>query len=181
MTNEIIGQILSILGMALTILSFQFKTKKHILLMQSLGSAFFLASYVVLGSWPAVYLNVVFLLRNTVFYFSGDAKWAKSKVWPYLLIALVIIAGSIGVKTYLDILPVVGSIFGTLAASFKNENMFRLFKLGDSPCWLVYNASIPSLGGTVCEVFNLISIIVGLIRYRKNGFGLSTKNGGNKE
>ena len=108
-------------------------------------------------------------------------KWTKSKVWPYLLIALVIIAGSIGVKTYLDILPVVGSIFGTLAASFKNENMFRLFKLGDSPCWLVYNASIPSLGGTVCEVFNLISIIVGLIRYRKNGFGFSKKNGGNKE
>ena len=181
MTNEIIGQILSIIGMALTILSFQLKTKKHILLMQSLGSAFFLASYVVLSSWPAVYLNVVFLIRNTVFYFSGDAEWAKSKVWPYLLIVLVIIAGSLGIKTYLDILPIVGSIFGTLAASFKNENMFRLFKLGDSPCWLVYNASIPSWGGTVCEVFNMISITVGLIRYRKNGFGFGIKNGENKK
>jgi hypothetical protein len=170
--HEIIGQALSVIGMILTILSFQFKTKKQILLMQTAGSTFFLISYVLLGSFAAVYLNVVFLARNMVFYFKEDKKWAQHKVWLFLLLAAVVAAGCLGFRTAWDIVPIVGALFGTVAAYMRNENMFRLFKLGDSPCWLLYNASIPSIGGAVCEVFNIISITVGLIRYRKNGFGL---------
>jgi len=48
MIEEFIGQIFSIIGMALTVLSFQMKTKKQILVMQTAGSAFFLGSYVCL-------------------------------------------------------------------------------------------------------------------------------------
>lgn len=170
MIGEIIGQILSMFGMALTILSFQMKTRKHILLMQTAGSAFFLASFILLHSWAAVYLNVVFLVRNVVCYFSDDAGWAKHKAWLYILLGLVIVAGALGYKTLWDIVPVIGAMFGTVAAYMKNENMFRLFKLGDSPCWLLYNISIPSVGGSICEVFNILSITIGLIRYRKRGF-----------
>ncbi len=168
MTAEIIGQIFSILAMALTVVSFQMKTKKQILVMQTVGSAFFLSSYVLFGSWAAVCLNIVFLIRNTVFYFK-DKKWASHGVWLYSILALVVAAGALGFKTYLDIFPIVGSIFGTVAAYMKRENMFRLLKLGDSPCWLIYNISIPSIGGSICEIINIASILVGLIRYRKDG------------
>ena len=145
------------------------RTKKQILMMQTIGSSFFLASYFLIGSWTAVYLNVVFLIRNTVFYFK-DKKWASHPIWLFVILALVIIAGSLSFKTYWDILPIVGSVFGTLAAYMKNENMFRLFKLGDAPCWLIYNISLPSIGGIICDTINVISISVGLIRYRKYGF-----------
>lgn len=167
---ETLGQILSIIGMALTIVSFQMKTKKQILMVQSVGSFFFLASYLLFGSWAAVCLNVVFLIRNTVFYFKNK-KWASHTIWLWVILILVVAAGAWGFKTYLDILPIVGAIFGTVAAYVKTENMFRLLKLGDSPCWLIYNISIPSIGGSVCEVINIISILVGLVRYRKDGFG----------
>ena len=55
-----LGQIASIIGMALTIVSFQMKTRKQIILLQTAGSVFFLLSYLLLESWSAVYLNVVF-------------------------------------------------------------------------------------------------------------------------
>jgi len=169
MTADTIGQIFSIIAMALTVLSFQMKTKKQILMMQTVGSTFFLASYILFGSWAAACLNIVFLIRNTVFYFR-DKKWASHGVWLYFILALVVVAGTLGFKNYLDILPIVGAIFGTVAAYMKRENMFRLLKLGDSPCWLIYNISIPSIGGSICEIINIISILVGLIRYRKEGF-----------
>ena len=168
MIEEFIGQIFSIIGMALTVLSFQMKTKKQILVMQTAGSAFFLGSYVLLGSWAAVCLNIVFLIRNAVFYFK-DKKWASHGAWLYFILALVIVAGALGFKTYWDIIPIVGAIFGTVAAYMKRENMFRLLKLGDSPCWLIYNISIPSIGGIICEIINIASILIGLIRYRKDG------------
>jgi len=111
----------------------------------------------------------VFLIRNAVFYFK-DKKWASHGAWLYFILALVIVAGALGFKTYWDIIPIVGAIFGTVAAYMKRENMFRLLKLGDSPCWLIYNISIPSIGGIICEIINIASILIGLIRYRKDGF-----------
>ena len=166
---DIVGQILSIIGMVLTIASFQMKTRKQIILMQTAGSVFFLFSYLLLESWSAVYLNVVFLIRNIVFYFGKDKKWAEHKAWLFGLLVAVIIAGFIGFRSWLDILPIIGSVFSTIAMYMKSENMLRLFKLGDSPCWLIYNCTVPSTGGIICEIFNIISIIVGLIRYKKDG------------
>ncbi len=166
---DIVGQILSIIGMVLTIASFQMKTRKQIILFQTAGSTFFLLSYLLLESWPAVYLNVVFLIRNIVFYFGKDKRWAQHKIWLAVLLCAVVVAGSIGFRSWLDILPIIGSVFGTVAMYMKNANMLRLLKLGDSPCWLIYNCTVPSTGGIICEVFNMISIVVGLIRYKKDG------------
>ena len=166
---EMLGQIISILAMALTIVSFQMKTRKQIILMQTAGSALFLASYVLLSSWSAVYLNVIFLIRNVVFYFGKDKKWAKHWIWRPVLLCAVVAAGAVGFQNWLDILPIIGSVFGTVAMYMRSENMLRLLKLGDSPCWLIYNCTVPSVGGIVCEVFNMISIVVGLIRFKKDG------------
>ena len=163
------GQVLSILGMILTILSFQMKTRKQIIVMQTAGSALFLLSYLFLKSWAAVYLNVVFLIRNIVFYFSGEKKWAQNKLWLGILLLAVVAAGSVGLRSWLDLLPIIGSVFGTVAMYMKNENMLRILKLGDSPCWLIYNCTVPSTGGIICEIFNIVSIVVGLVRYKKNG------------
>ena len=104
MTEENVGQILSIIGMAVTVLSFQMKTKKQILMTQTAGSALFLASYVLFGSWAAVCLNVVFVIRNIIFYFK-DKKWASHGIWLYFILALVCVAGVLGFKTYLGYYP----------------------------------------------------------------------------
>ena len=164
-----LGQVLSVIGMVLTIVSFQMRTRKQIILMQTAGSVFFLTSYLLLESWAAVYLNIVFLIRNIVCYFSKDKKWAQHKLWLAVLLCLVVAAGSVGFRSWIDILPIIGSVFGTVAMYMKNENMLRLLKLGDSPCWLIYNCTVPSTGGIICEVFNMLSIVVGLIRYKKEG------------
>lgn len=167
--NEILGQIASILGMILTIISFQMKTRKQIIVFQTVGSAFFLSSYFLLAEWPGVYLNVVFLIRGVVFYFGKDKKWAEHKAWLYVLLCAVVAAGAAGYNSWVDLLPIIGSVFGTFALYMKDENMLRLLKLGDSPCWLIYNCVIFSLGGILCEVFNIVSIVIGVLRYKKNG------------
>lgn len=174
MTPATIGQFISIFGMVLTVLSFQLKTRKQILLFQTLGSSLWLVSYVFLGQWTGVYINVVFLIRNVIFYFRKDKKWAQSIAWLPIMVVACIIAGSLGYETPWDLLPVVGAIIGTFSMYMSNENMLRILKLGESPCWLIYNSSIPSIGGIICELCSLTSLIVGLIRYRKMGF--SAKN-----
>ena len=174
MTPATLGQIISIAGMILTVLSFQLKTRKQILLFQTLGSSLWLVSYLLLGTWAGVYINGIFLIRNVIFYFRKDKKWAQSIAWLPIMVVACIIAGSLGYKTPWDLLPVAGAVIGTFSMYMSNENMLRILKLGESPCWLIYNSSIPSIGGIICEVCSLTSLIVGLIRYRKMGF--SNKN-----
>lgn len=169
------GQIASVIGMILTIASFQMKTRKQIISFQFAGSAFYLISFLLLQSWTGVCLNIVFLIRNFVCYFGKDKAWAQHKIWLPVLLIGVIAAGMIGYRSLWDLLPVVGSVFGTVAMYMKNENMLRLLKLGDSPCWLIYNCTVPSVGGIIGEVFNITSIIVGLIRYKKDGIGKGGK------
>ena len=170
MKPEILGQIVSIVGMALTILSFQLKTRKQILLFQSLGSSLWLLSYLLLGTWAGVYINGFFIVRNVIFYFRKDKKWAQSIVWLPIMVVASIGAGALGYQTPWDLLPIIGAVIGTFSMYMSNENMLRLLKLGESPCWLVYNCSIPNIGGIICELCSLTSLVVGLIRYRKMGF-----------
>lgn len=164
-----IGQCASVIGMILTVASFQMKTRKRIIIFQTIGSAFFLISYFLLGSWTGVYMNIVYLARDVVFYFREDKKWAKGKGWLYVFLAGSIAAGTLGYKTPIDLLPLVGACFATLAMYMQKENMLRLLNLMASPCWLIYNISLPSSGGIICEAFNIVSVLVGLIRYRKDG------------
>lgn len=167
--REIFGQVASIIGMILTIASFQMKTRKRIIVFQTVGSSFFLISYFLLGSWTGVYMNVIYLSRNFVFYYRKDKEWAKSKWWLVLFLAGAILAGILGFRSTIDILPIFGAIFATIAMYMPHENMLRLLNLLASPCWLVYNINLPSTGGMICEIFNMVSVIIGLIRYRKDG------------
>ena len=170
---EKLGMIFSILGMVFTIASFQMKTRGQILIFQTIGSVFFLLSFLWQKEMTAVVLNCIFLARNLIFYFGRNQKWAGHWIWLPILLCAVITAGVFSFEDWQDVLPVIGSVFGTVAMYMKNENMMRLLKLGDSPCWLVYNCTVPNpgdnIGAIICEVFNILSIIVGLIRYRKKG------------
>lgn len=70
MTPErIIGWILSIIGMAVTVFSFQAKNKKGLLILQTVGSSFYLLSYIFLGAGIAAILNCIYLIRNLLYAF----------------------------------------------------------------------------------------------------------------
>lgn len=167
--KEVFFWIFSILGMGLTIASFQMKTRGQILIFQTAGSVFFLLSFLLQGEMTAVILNCIFLARNLIFYFGRNQKWAGHWIWLPILLCTVVTAGVFSYEKPWDLLTVVGSLFGTVAMYMKKENMMRLLKLGDSPCWLIFNCVVWNPGAIACEVFNIVSIIVGLIRFRKNG------------
>ena len=112
--------------------------------MQTAGSVFFLLSYLLLESWSAVYLNVVFLIRNIVFYFGKDKKWAQHKIWLVILLCAVVAAGSVGFHSWLDILPIIGAIFNMLAAFQRDEQKTRYLVLCNASIFCTYYIIIGS-------------------------------------
>lgn len=84
--------------------------------------------------------------------------------------------GAIGLGFFIASFPyatlVVMSVFMWLA----NGKRIRYFQITlMSPAWVVHNIFNFSLGGILCEAFNMISTIISFVRYRKDGFESNVK------
>lgn len=177
MTNEHIAMIFSILGMLVNIVSFQVKNKKPLLIFQTIGNVLFLISFIFNVSPIAVILNVIYVIRNYI-YMRLDGKRGKPM---YITCAILTVAFLLSYAIYTliareglsenlwNFVPVMASIFGTIASACTDVNKYRMWKYGDSFCWLFFNArfGLGAIGGVVGEVLNQISLTVGIIRYRK--------------
>lgn len=169
--------ILSLIGMVINIISFQAEKKAWLMLLQSAGSLFFLVSYVFSGGGIAIFLNGIFLIRNTIFMFldcsKGKLKYTVCAVLcaSYVLCySLYTVLFSTGITESLwNLVPVGAALFGTLGSACADVNKYRIWKYGDSICWITYNIhiGIGALGGIIGEIFNLMSLTVSLIRFRK--------------
>ena len=177
MTSEQIGMLLSLAAMVVTVYSFQIKHKAPLMVAQSIGSILFLVSYIFSGGGFAIYLNIIFLIRNTLFMFI-DCSVGRLKyyVGGALLVSYVVtfiaytaIAAEPWSVAAWYILPLLAATFGTIGTMFSNVNVYRAWKYGDSICWFSFNLhiGIGALGGIVGEILTFISLTVGIIRYRK--------------
>lgn len=177
MTNEHIAMIFSILGMLINILSFQVKNKKPLLVFQTIGNVLFLVSFIFNVSAIAVILNVIYVIRNFLYlYFDGKKDktmyiicGALSFVFLIAYFVYTVIAEHSLSENLWNFVPVAASIFGTIASACTDVNKYRMWKYGDSFCWLFFNArfGLGAIGGVIGEVLNQISLTVGIIRYRQ--------------
>ena len=177
MPKEYIAMIFSILGMAVNIFSFQVKNKKPLLVFQTIGNVLFLISFIFNVSVIAVILNVIYVIRNFV-YMRLDGKKGKPMYVTCVILCIAFLvsyaiytalAGHTLKENLWNFVPVIASIFGTIASACVDVNKYRLWKYGDSISWFFFNArfGVGALGGIIGEVFNQISLAVALIRYRK--------------
>lgn len=67
----------------------------------------------------------------------------------------------------IEILPVIGMIAINIGYRLKKASDVRKCGLVSSPAWLIYNFAAGSWGAIICEIFTLISILVGMFRYDK--------------
>lgn len=171
---DIIAQTFGIIGMILNFVVFQQKTQKGVLVCQFFAAAAFAANYLLLGAFVGGILNLVGAARAAVFYFK-DKTNANSVAW--LVIFIVAFAASypltflvFGTKPtisnfIIEILPVIAMIIITVSLRLGSAKAVRFMGLFSSPMWLTYNIFSGSIGAIASEILNLISMVVGIIRF----------------
>ncbi|MBQ7761348.1 MAG: YgjV family protein [Clostridia bacterium] len=171
---EIVAQLLGIVGMICNILVFQQKTHKRVLVWQFFAAISFSLNYFLLGAVVGGMLNLVGALRSVVFFFKEKTK-ANSIAWliffilafavSYPLTFLVFGTEAIARNFIIELLPVLAMIIATISLRLGSAKAVRLLGLFSSPMWLVYNCFSGSFGAIASEILNLISIIVGIVRF----------------
>ena len=173
MVQEIIAQILSIIAMAIALLSFQQKTQRKIVLFQFCSSFLFAVHFILLHAVTGSLLNFMAAGRALIYSKRGQ-KWADHFGWVLLfsLLPLLIYGANFifwGIaptfrNLSVELLPTLGMIATTISFRMKKASQVRAFSTISSPLWLIYNCFNFSIGGILTESFSLLSILIGILR-----------------
>ena len=176
---EILAQVIGIVGMVVNLLAYQQKKQKNLILFQLGGSAMFFLNFLLLGIVDGVFyigtlMNLLGIFRSIVFankkLFRSDKPFWIGIMTALYLGAYALVFTVFGTKPtvynlLIEFIPVVAMIAGTLVVYMKEARNARKLSLISSPSWLIYDVAAGSVGGTIGEILNIVSIFVGMIRH----------------
>ena len=166
-------QAIGIVAMALNISAYQFKSKRSLLLCLCMGSALFSVNLFLLGAVTGGIMNVLSVIRSLV-YINKDKLPISIKSVNLIFILSYLISYVLSFTIFgtepivqnfiLELLPIIAMSAMTIAFADNNAKIIRLSGFISSPCWLIYNIFNNAIGGMLCEIITLVSIISALIR-----------------
>jgi len=171
----LIAQIIGIVGMIVSVLSFQCKSNKNYFICQGCSGGLFSVNFFLLGAVSGAGQNVVNIFRGFLFAFVPDKKRWMVCVGTIIgfVVATVLTFPESGIKSVPGIFAILlflAQTAGSITMLINDGKIIRIVQLFFvSPIWLSHNFYYKSIGGTICEAFAIISVIVSFIRYR-SGF-----------
>ena len=172
-TFTLLAQAVSVVAMAMNILSYQGKRQSTVFAFQLLGTALFSISFFMLEAYTGALLNALGVVRSAIFLnkkrLHADrpvwlAAFALAYVTAYVL-SFAVFGKEASLRNILiELLPVAGMVVTTVSFQKKDSKSVRLYGLINSPLWLTYNVVNLSVGGICAEVFGATSIIIGYLR-----------------
>lgn len=165
---ELWGQIVSLFAMAAIILSFQCKSSKKLAVVLGAGAVLFAVSYLLLGQYEAVAINIISAIAS-VMCLKENFKNKVSFGVIFILFVVSAIFTYSGIWSLILMLAQLSVSYSIMFKSGKFIRNLRFFFV--SPVWIINNTLVCfTIGGLVCEIITMVSIIVSFIRYRKTGF-----------
>ncbi len=163
--GDLFIQLLGFLGLLFSVISFQCRKHRTIMLFRTLDEFAFAIQYFFLGAYTGVAMNLIGCVRNELF--AWQVKNEKSTMVSRVIFSVLFTVFSIATwGGFKSILVGIAKVVSTCAYGCRNKLAMRWMVLGTSVTWLIYNAAIGSVGGVLCESFSVVSIIVALIRIR---------------
>lgn len=164
----LIGQVFGAVAVILGFITYQMRSQKALLIVNMITCGVFCAHYLLIGAVSGFAMNAVALVRNIV-YTNRDKKLFASPVWPYIFAVIMLVAGILTWQDWRSVLMVCALVINTLCFSLKNPQHIRYSLLVCCPMVMIYDAMLHSYGGFVYEGMSIVSAIIGIIRFRKQG------------
>lgn len=150
-------------GITASVLSFQCKNHKKLVILRTLNEFFFGIQYFILGAYTGVAMNFVGCGRNLIF--AKMVEKNKNTMGMRIVFSLLfLIFAAYTQAGFKSILVGIAKVLSTVAYGSSNLFLVRNLIFITSSSWLVYNALVGSYTGCLCEALTLGSIVLGVIR-----------------
>ncbi len=176
---DIVAQGFGMIGLIIIVYSFQCKQNKNFFLMQGIGSFMFFINFLLIGAYAGAFFNLTNLVRGLLFSKDDKKKWKlilTEVLYTLCFTFSVFLTWGNWFMIFISWLPYAALIAMSIFMWKGNGKHIRNFQLYlMSPSWIVHNIFNFSLGGILCESFNMISVIVSFVRFKKEGFNTENK------
>lgn len=160
---DIIIQVIGGLGIVASVISFQCKKHRSILIFRTLNESIFAVQYFLLGAYTGMIMNLIGSVRNLIFA-HRVARGKKTTVPMIIFSVMFVVFGIFFWQGPKSILVMIAKVLSTVAYGNKNTTVVRGIVLVTSTAWLIYNSCVFSIAGVLCEAFTLASVVLGIIR-----------------
>ena len=154
------AQIIGFIGLALSIVAFQFKKHQNIVLLKLSSELVFSIQYILLGAWTGAVLDFISVIRNFLFY-----KFVKKDISTTPVIIafglFVVITGFVTFDGFMSLT--------TISYGMKKEKWLRLITLPSCILWIIYNLFVGSYAGALTDLMTLVSLLVAMYKFDFKG------------
>ena len=162
---RLLGHALGFISVALFFYSYQRTQKSKIMVIQTVATALGCIQYLLICASSGFALNVVCIIRNFAFYYRE--KNNKTDLVTHLALAVAMaVVSCFSWEGIHSLLITLGLVVNTVCMGICNAKDFRKTILISSTLILVYNIFAFSYSGILSESISLISVVIGIIRYR---------------
>lgn len=163
--SYIISQIFVIIQYLFFVLTYHTKTKKQILIFNTIACASSALSFMFLSAYSGCVMSLLAVLRNYLFYMQDEKKDVNN-----LIIVLVILT-FLSIITYdgiLSLMPSIGTLLYTISVWQSNRKVYRMFGIPIEISWLIYHIYVLSIFGIILETILFIAVVIGIIKEINN-------------
>ena len=169
----LIGHISGFISVGLFFYSYQRTQKRKIMIIQTVATALSCIQYLLIGAFSGFALNVVCIIRNFIFYFRDKNK-STDLVSPILFALCMAAVSFFSWEGIHSLLITLGLVVNTVCMGILDAKNFRKTILISSSLILIYNIFASSYSGILSESISLVSVIIGIIRYRNTAQPIKT-------
>ena len=165
----IIPLLVGISATALFLLSYQQKSRRGIILFNTISRLLYVLQYCLLGAFSGAVLDILGAIISVIAERRGRGGFVyrHRRALLVLLDLCVIALGLLLYENPFSLLPIFGVLLHTGAFWIENERIIRRVSLLGSPFWLVYNLSATAYGSAIGDVLTMVSILLAMYRYRR--------------
>lgn len=161
---DFIIQLIGFLGLAISIVAFQFKKHRGIVLCKATSELVFSLQYILLGAWTAAVLDFISVIRNLLFY--RLVKKGRSTLPVIVGFGLFVIAtGFFTFDGFVSVLPIGSKLLTTISYGIKKEKWLRIITLPSCILWIIYNLYVNSIAGVLTDSMTLISLLIAMYKF----------------
>ncbi|MBQ8426626.1 MAG: YgjV family protein [Clostridia bacterium] len=143
----------------------QLKSRKMILIFALMANISWIFYFGLQGGFSSAITFVVSIMQVIVFSFREKQKWANSKIWLVVFIALQLLAWYITKKSWYDVLPVIAGVLSVFAYFVFDEDKYRILIFIYALVWIANSTVNFYIVSLISDLSCLISSIIAIIRY----------------
>lgn len=164
----ILAQIFGFLAWLCLLISYYRKNTNKILFLHIFSIVFYLLNYLFLGAWSGLFIIVLELIRDSLYYKTDKDNLIFLTTIPFYILLFVFAWGD-----YIEIIPIVASLFEGFTLT-KKKSIIVPGAIIVYSMWIIYDLNVASYSGVLTDVLIVLSNI-GILINMIQGFK-ETKN-----